>query len=132
MKQARHNIAFSLERVAQNNPNQTAVTESHTGTSISFQELDDESSRIASGLNQYGFKKGDRVLLFIPFSIKFITVAFALFKSGAIPILIDPGLGKKNILRCVKETEAQGIIATPVVHLVSKFFQKYFRTRWGR
>ena len=127
MKQARHNIAFSLERVAQNHPNQTAVTESHTGTSISFQELDDESSRIASGLNQYGFKKGDRVLLFIPFSIKFITVAFALFKSGAIPILIDPGLGGKNILRCVKETEAQGIIATPVVHLVSKFFQKSFR-----
>ena len=127
MKQARHNIAFSLERVAQNHPNQTAVTESHTGTSISFQELDDESSRIASGLNQYGFKKGDRVLLFIPFSIKFISVAFALFKAGAIPILIDPGLGKKNILRCIKETEAQGIIATPVVHLVSKFFQKYFR-----
>ena len=127
MKQARHNIAFSLERVAQNHPNQTAVTESHTGTSISFQELDDESSRIASGLNQYGFKKGDRVLLFIPFSIKFISVAFALFKAGAIPILIDPGLGKKNILRCVKETEAQGIIATPAVHLVSKFFQKSFR-----
>ncbi len=127
MKQARHNIAFSLERVAQNHPNQTAVTESHTGTSISFQELDDESSRIASGLNQYGFKKGDRVLLFIPFSIKFISVAFALFKAGAIPVLIDPGLGGKNILRCVKETEAQGIIATPVVHLVSKFFQKYFR-----
>ena len=126
MKQARYNIAFSLERVAQNHPNQTAVTESHTGTSISFQELDDESSRIASGLNQYGFKKGDRVLLFIPFSIKFISVVFALFKAGAIPILIDPGLGKKNILRCVKETEAQGIIATPVVHLVSKFFQKYF------
>jgi len=127
MKQARHNIAFSLERVAQNHPNQTAVTESHTGTSISFQELDDESSRIASGLNQYGFKKGDRVLLFIPFSIKFISVAFALFKAGAIPVLIDPGLGKKNILRCAKETEAQGIIATPAVHLVSKFFQKSFR-----
>jgi len=125
MKQVRYNIAFSLERVAQNHPNQTAVTESHTGTSISFQELDDESSRIASGLNQYGFKKGDRILLFIPFSIKFISVAFALFKTGAIPILIDPGLGKKNILTCVKETKAHGIIATPVVHLVSKFFKKY-------
>ena len=61
MKQKRHNIAFSLKRVAQNHPNQTAVTESHTSTSISFQELDNESSRIASGLNQYGFKKGDRV-----------------------------------------------------------------------
>ena len=127
MKQALHNIAFSLERVAQNHPNQIAATESHTGTSISFQELNNESSRIASGLNQYGFKKGDRVLLFIPFSIKFISVAFALFKAGAIPIFIDPGLGKKNILRCAKEAEAQGIIATPAVHLALKFFQKSFR-----
>ena len=99
MKEARHNIAFSLGRVAQNHPNQIAVTESHTGTSISFQELDDESSRIASGLNQYGFKKGDRVLLFIPFSIKFISVAFALFKAGVIPILIDPGTRQKKYSR---------------------------------
>ena len=79
MKQARYNIAFSLERVAQNNPNQTAVIESHTGTSISFQELDDESSRIASGLNQYGFKKGARLLLFIPFSINNLIALFPLF-----------------------------------------------------
>ena len=96
MKQARHNIAFSLERASQNHPNQTAITESHTGTSVSFRELDDESSCIASGLNQYGLKKGDRVLLFVPFSIRFISIVFALFKAGAVPILIDPGLGKKK------------------------------------
>ena len=62
MKHSLHNIAFSLEHIAQNHPNQTAIIESHTGTSISFRELSDESSRIASGLNQYGLKKGDHVL----------------------------------------------------------------------
>jgi len=128
MKQALHNIAFSLEHIAQNHPNQTAITESHTGTSISFRELSDESSRIASGLNQYGLKKGDHVLLFVPFSIRFISIVFALFKAEAVPILIDPGLGKKNILKCIRETEAQGIIATPIVHLISKFFPKSFRS----
>ena len=82
MEQMRHNIAFSLERTAKNHPNHTAVITPHIGTSISFAELNDESSRIASGLNQYGFKKGDRVLLLVPFSIKFISIAFALFKAG--------------------------------------------------
>ena len=57
MEQMRYNIAFSLERAAQNYPNQTAVVVPHTGTSISFAELNDESSRIASGINQYGLKK---------------------------------------------------------------------------
>jgi len=127
MKQALHNIALSLERATQTHPSQTAVTESRTGSSISFQELYDQSSLLASGLNQYGLKKGDRVLLFVPFSIQFISIAFALFKAQAIPVFIDPGLGKKNILKCIKESEPQGIIATPITHIALKFLSKPFR-----
>ncbi len=127
MKQALHNIAFSLESASQNFPNQIAITESRTGNSISFQELYDQSSLLASGLNQYGFKKGDRVLLFVPFSIQFISIAFALFKAQAIPIFIDPGLGKNNILKCIKESEPQGVISTPIVHIALKFLSKSFR-----
>jgi acyl-CoA synthetase (AMP-forming)/AMP-acid ligase II len=126
MEKMRRNIACSLEEVANNYPNQAAVIVPHTKTTISFKELNDESSRIASGLKQYGFQKGDCVLLFVPFSIRFISIVFALFKAGTIPILIDPGLGKKNILKSIKETKPQGIIATPVVHFISKFFQKPF------
>ena len=128
MAQALHNIAFSLEHGAHNHPNQTAIIESRSSTYVSFRELNDESSRIASGLNKYGLKKGDRVLLFLPFSIRFISLAFSLFKAGLVPILIDPGLGKKNILNCISETEPHGIIATPIVHLISKFFPKHFRS----
>jgi acyl-CoA synthetase (AMP-forming)/AMP-acid ligase II len=124
MEKMHHNIACSLERVTNNYPNQAAVVVPHTKTTISFKELNDESSRIASGLNQYGFQKGDCVLLLVPFSIRFISIVFALFKAGTVPILIDPGLGKKNILKCIKETEPQGIIATPVVHFILKIFQK--------
>ena len=94
----RHNIACSLERAAKNHPEQIAILVPHINRSISFAELNDESSRIASGLNQYGLKKGARVLLLIPFKIEFISIAFALFKAGAVPILVDPGLGVKNIL----------------------------------
>lgn len=121
-----HNIAFSLERAAQNYPNNKAVIIPHTNASISFKELNDESSRIASGINEYGLKKGDRVLLFVPFSIKFISIAFALFKAGTVPILIDPGLGKKNILKCIKETQPKGIIGTPIAHAISRFFLNSF------
>jgi olefin beta-lactone synthetase len=123
MEKMRHNIACSLEGVTNNYPNQAAVVVPHTKTTISFKELNDESSRIASGLKQYGFQKGDCVLLLIPFSIRFISIVFALFKAGTVPVLIDPGLGKKNILNCIKESEPQGVIATPMVHFISKFFQ---------
>jgi len=128
MEQKSHNIAFSLECIAQNYPNHTAVVVPHTNSSISFAELNNESSHIASGINQYGLKKGDRVLLFVPFNIKFISITFALFKAGTVPVLIDPGLGKKNVLKCIEEAEPRGIIATPFVYTMSQVFRKFFRS----
>ena len=128
MEQMCHNIAFSLEHVAKEHQNQTAIVVPHINQSISFSELNKESSCIASGLNQYGLKKGDRVLLFVPFSIKFISIAFALFKAGTVPILIDPGLAKKNILKCIEEVKPQGIIATPLAITISKIFSRYFHS----
>ncbi|SVC38844.1 uncharacterized protein METZ01_LOCUS291698, partial [marine metagenome] len=104
-----------------------AIAESGSGSSISFQELDRKSSKTASGLNQYGFKKSDRILLFVPFGIRFISIVFALFKAGTVPILIDPGLGKRNVLKCIRETEPQGIIASPLIQLTSIFFSKSIR-----
>jgi len=127
MKQTRHNIAVSLERAAQNFPNNTAIAVPHTDTSISFAELNDESSRVASGLMQYGFKKGDRVLLLVPFGIEFISLAFALFKAGTVPVLIDPGLGRKNILKCIEEAKPQGMITIPLAHAIAQIFRKPFQ-----
>ena len=33
---------------------------------------------------------GARLVLFMPFSIEFIALTFALFKSGAVVVLIEP------------------------------------------
>ena len=123
-----HNIAVSLENAARDFPNRRAIVVPHTGVSISFAELNDESSRIASGLNQYGLKKGDRVLLLVPFGIDFISIAFALFKAGTVPILIDPGLGRKNVLQCVEESQPKGMVAIPLAHSISRVFRKPFQS----
>ncbi|MDP7058549.1 MAG: AMP-binding protein, partial [Nitrospinaceae bacterium] len=123
-----HNIAVSLENAARDFPNRRAIVVPHTSVSISFAELNDESSRIASGLNQYGLKKGDRVLLLVPFGIDFISIAFALFKAGTVPILIDPGLGRKNVLQCVEESQPKGMVAIPLAHSISRVFRKPFQS----
>ena len=126
MQQVRHNIAFSLEDVAKKYPNQAAVVVPHTNNCISFKELNDESSHFASRLIQYGLKKGDRVILLVPFSINFISIVFALFKAGMVAILIDPGLGKKNTFKCIEEAKPHGTIATPMLHAISLIYRKPF------
>ena len=57
-------------------------------------ELHEEIHRLAGGLVRHGLLKGRRVLLMVPAGAEFITLTFALFKTGAVPVLIDPGLGR--------------------------------------
>ena len=122
------NIAKSLQRWVKERPNSIAILEVRSGKKITFKELELESNRLASGLIQYGMKPYERVLLMIPYGIDFITLTFAMFKADLIPVLIDPGLGKKNVLKCIQEVHPQGLIAIPIVHAIKKIFPSPFKS----
>ncbi|MCP4397251.1 MAG: AMP-binding protein, partial [bacterium] len=53
-------------------------------------------------------------------------VTFALLKIGAVPVLIDPGMGRKAFLQCVAETEPSALIGIPVAHIMRRIFPKPF------
>ena len=122
------NIAKSLTRWAQERPNSIALLEMRSGKKKTFEELELESNRLASGMIQYGMKPCERVLLMVPYGIDFVTITFAMFKAGLTPVLIDPGLGKKNVLKCIEEVEPQGIIAIPFVHAIKKIIPSPFKS----
>ncbi len=79
--------------------------------SITFAELEADVERIARGLVARGAQPGQRLALLVPPSIEMITLVFALLRSGAVAILIDPGMGKKNLVRCLSEAAPTGFIA---------------------
>jgi acyl-CoA synthetase (AMP-forming)/AMP-acid ligase II len=122
------NIAALLDKIAEEFPQALAVIVPWKKQDISFQKLQEESGLLASGLIQRGIAKGDRVLLLVPFSIDFITLTFALFKIGAVPVLIDPGLGKKNTLQCIGQAQPKCMIAIPKGHLAKMLFPKPFKS----
>jgi acyl-CoA synthetase (AMP-forming)/AMP-acid ligase II len=93
---------------------------------ISFRELEEDSNRIADSLVRQGFARGDRVLLMVRPGVDFISLTFALFKIGAVAVLIDPGLGRQNMLKCIENVQAKGMIAIPLAHAARKFFPKSF------
>ena len=66
-------------------------------TFYTFRQLDQVSNRTALGLQRFGLRAGDRVALMVPPSLDFFAITFALFKLGAIPVLIDPGIGIKHL-----------------------------------
>lgn len=122
------NISASLAHWAKEMPDQSAIIEMRSKSQVTFRQLEEESNLIASGLLQHGMKKGDRVLVMVPYGMKFVTLTFALFKAGAVPILIDPGLGKKKVLHCIKQSDPRGIIAVPLAHAIKTLLPTAFKS----
>jgi acyl-CoA synthetase (AMP-forming)/AMP-acid ligase II len=122
------NISARLAQWAKEMPDQAAIIEMRRKSQTTFKQLEEQSSLIASGLLHHGMEKGDRVLVIVPYGTEFVTLTFALFKAGAVPILIDPGLGKKNVLHCIKQSEPKGIIAIPLAHAIKTWIPAAFKS----
>lgn len=126
---ASYNIASSLREQARKNPYQQAVifpALSHKQrtcyTQLNYKQLDVKSSQIASELATFGIKKKMRCVLMVPPSLEFFALTFALFKLGAIPVFIDPGLGVRKIGSCLDKISAQAFIGIPKAHLARVLF----------
>jgi len=120
------NIAAHLPEMARLQPETTAIIFPKQGRRLSFAELDLLSDRIARGLIQTGIRSGVRTVLMVTPSPEFFALTFALFKVGAVPVLIDPGLGIKNLRKCFAEAEPHAFIGIPKAHLARLLFG------WGK
>jgi 2,3-dihydroxybenzoate-AMP ligase len=53
---------------------------------LSYADLDHRVDRMACGFAKAGVRPGDRIVVQLPNVIEFVTVVFALFRAGAIPV----------------------------------------------
>ncbi|QDT64912.1 fatty acid CoA ligase family protein [Calycomorphotria hydatis] len=91
---------------------------------ITFEKFDQEIDALAVGLAAQGINPGDRIVLMVKSGIDFISLTFALFRAGAVIVLIDPGMGLKSVFKCLDEINPDGFVAIPAVHIARKL-------RWG-
>lgn len=112
------NIASHLPVIAEQQPDTYAVVvqaekkqaKPSYKTAYTYQQLDQQSNVIASGLKQYGIEKGTRVVLMVQPGLDFFALVFALFKLGAVLVAVDPGMGIKNLGKCLNEAEPEAFI----------------------
>ncbi|MCI5145107.1 MAG: peptide synthase, partial [Candidatus Electrothrix sp. AR3] len=122
------NIGAALHEAAAQRGDATALVTGKNGIyqQWSFQEVLANSNQYAAALQAQGVERGDRVMLMVRPSMEFICLSFALFLLGAVVILIDPGMGYRNLLRCIGSVHPTILIAIPQVHLFSQLFSKPF------
>lgn len=120
------NISRPLTEMARLQPDTPAIIFPQKGRTLTFRELDLESNRIASGLMRIGIGRGMRTALLVPPSPELFALTFALFKVGAVPVFIDPGIGARNMKGCLAEAEPEAFIGIPKAHLARRLLG------WGR
>jgi acyl-CoA synthetase (AMP-forming)/AMP-acid ligase II len=131
-----YNIAQALPEMAKSAPFQPAVIFPAGRTKdgraktvqLTFFQLNQLSDQYAFGLVDTGFKRGDRVLVMVRPGVEMIAGIFALLKIGAVPIIIDPGMGRNAFLQCVGETQPTGFIAIPLGFVARNLFRAPFAT----
>ena len=89
---------------------------------ITFAELNADSDALAHGLVAAGITRGTRTALMVPPSPDFFALTFALFKIAAVPVLIDPGMGIRNLGKCLAEAEPAAFIGIAKAHLARRLY----------
>lgn len=119
------NIAAVLEDMAAQQPDTVAIhypASKNSYIGYTYQELLTESNHIAHGLNTLGISRGMRTVLMVKPSLAFFALAFALVRAGVVPVLVDPGMGIKNLKKCLEEAQPEAFIGIPSAHLARIIF----------
>lgn len=124
------NITGVLSRVARSQGDRTALVAKvgRGWRQWSFAQVLANAQGLAAALQAQGVRRGDRVMLMIRPSMEFLCLTFALFHLGAVVILIDPGMGYRNLLRCIGSVRPDILVGIPQAILFSQLFRGPFRT----
>nr|WP_320011622.1 fatty acid CoA ligase family protein [uncultured Desulfobulbus sp.] len=118
------NIVSALYQSAQKQGEDIALTALEEGhwRQWSFEQIAEASRGYAGALYMRGVRRGDRVMLMVRPSMEFVCLTFGLFQLGAVIILIDPGMGYKNLLRCIGSVKPDILVGISKAILFSRFF----------
>jgi len=130
------NIASHLTRVAEAVPYKRAVVYPAgrddsgrvTYAHLTFMQLDRESDCLAHGMENAGITRGTRTILMVKPSLEFFLVIFSLFKIGAVPVVVDPGMGIRRMAGCFKEGRPEAFIGIPAAHILPTCYPNFFKT----
>lgn len=89
---------------------------------ISFRELDQSVDSLVHYFSEMGVKAGTRTLIMVKPGLDLIQIVFALLKIGAVPVVIDPGMGIARFFQCAKQSKVEWILGEPLAIGLARLF----------
>lgn len=124
------NVSSFLSAQANENPDAKALIYSYKPNfwspsvymDVSFKELDAMVDAVMHRFMSLGVTRGTRVLLMVKPGLDLIQIVFALLKIGAVPVVIDPGMGLGRFFECAKQSKVDAIVGGTVAISLAKWF----------
>ncbi len=91
--------------------------------SLTYQQLDDLTNKLAAGLRDLGVRTGDRVMLFLPNSLEFVIAYYGILKAGGIVATTNPLYRQAELRHQLNDTESKAIIANRDLYPLVKAVQ---------
>ncbi|MEU5809420.1 AMP-binding protein [Streptomyces sp. NPDC047718] len=93
---------------------------------LTYGELQRAVEQLAAGFTRAGITKGTKTVLMAPPGPELFALVFALFRIGAVPVVVDPGMGVRRMLHCYRTVGAEAFIGPPLAHLVRLLGRRTF------
>ena len=119
-------IISKMKELREKYPDKVALIDVRTGRRVTFEEINDKSDKVCIYLKEKKFRKGDKIVVFVPIGIEFYLILTAIFKMGLQAVFIDPYAGIEHINRCCEMISPEGIIGSGKT-LLKGFFLKGIR-----
>ena len=91
------------------------------GATVSYGQLDTESTAFAAALWSLGVRKGDRVALLLPNCPQFLIAEFGAWKTGAVVVAVNPTYTERELEQVLDSTRAETVVTlTPFYERVKR------------
>ncbi|MFE7777099.1 fatty acid CoA ligase family protein [Streptomyces sp. NPDC057445] len=128
-------LAELLARHAVRTPDQAAVIHpadrsasagAGAYTSVGYAEFAARVTSCAAGLRAHGIDRGTRTALLVTPGAELLTLVFALMHIGAVPVVVDPGMGLGRMLDCIRRVGVHAFIGVPSAHILRRLRPRAF------
>src|SRR5688572_4286986 len=93
--------------------NKPALIDGLSGRTISYAELVDKSSRLATGLARHGFQRGDVLAIFSPNSPEYVLAFLAVAMLGGATTMVPPLFTDEEVRTQLADSEADYLMTIP-------------------
>ena len=116
-----------LKHISRNNSKRIFLIDNIDNTELTFEQLENEASKIASNLLNLGLKKGDRIAIIMENSTSLVKLYFGCLFVGIVIVPINPTISLQEIDYVINHSNAKLIVTSE--YTIPKINVKFYESK---